>query len=78
MVLFGRPGDLPPTYDYHLFREGILPAWEDPANANGGKWILRFKKGLASRMWEDTLLAVIGDHFGLGMSPVVCVLNEPC
>lgn len=35
--------------------------WEDPANANGGKWILRLRKGLASRMWEKLVIAIIGD-----------------
>ena len=24
--------------DYHLFREGISPTWEDPKNRNGGKY----------------------------------------
>lgn len=40
--------------------------WEDPANASGGKWMLRLKKGAASRVWEDVLLAVVGDAFHLG------------
>ncbi|OQS07797.1 eukaryotic initiation factor 4E, partial [Thraustotheca clavata] len=36
---------LPPTKlstgsNYHLFKEGIRPMWEDPINAKGGKWIL--------------------------------------
>ncbi|POM79562.1 Eukaryotic initiation factor 4E, partial [Phytophthora palmivora] len=25
--------------NYHLFKEGIRPMWEDPINAKGGKWI---------------------------------------
>lgn len=28
---------------------GIKPIWEDPANKRGGKWIVRLRKGLASR-----------------------------
>jgi len=58
-----RPGDLPPTTDYHCFREGIEPTWEDPNNARGGKWIVRLKKGLASRYWEEILLALVGEQF---------------
>ena len=26
---------------------------QDKANKNGGKWIVRLKKGLASRCWEN-------------------------
>lgn len=61
-----RPNDLPSSISYHLFRDGIAPMWEDPNNALGGKWMLRLKKGMASRVWEDCLLAVIGDAFHLG------------
>ena len=43
-----RPNDLPTTTDYHFFRDGIKPTWEDPGNAKGGKWIIRLPKGLAS------------------------------
>ena len=27
--------------------------WEDESNVNGGKWIVRLKKGVAARYWED-------------------------
>lgn len=32
-------------------------------NIQGGKWILRLKKGVADRIWEDIVLAIIGDQF---------------
>ena len=49
-----RPVDDRPTVcDYHVFREGIKPMWEDETNVNGGKWIVRLKKGVAARYWED-------------------------
>lgn len=53
------------TTDYHFFREGIAPTWEDPHNANGGKWTFRLpKKGiLASRLWEEVVLALVGGQF---------------
>ncbi|KAL0647603.1 hypothetical protein Bca4012_045894 [Brassica carinata] len=35
---------------------------QDGANCNGGKWILRFSKGVSSRFWEDLLLALVGDQ----------------
>jgi translation initiation factor 4E len=48
-----RPNDLPNTMDYHLFKTGIKPMWEDAANRRGGKWMVRLRKGIASRYWED-------------------------
>jgi len=58
-----RPNDLSSTTDYHFFRDGIKPTWEDPKNAKGGKWIIRLPKGLASRYWEEVVLALIGGQF---------------
>jgi translation initiation factor 4E len=58
-----RPNDLPTTTDYHFFRDGVKPTWEDQANARGGKWIIRLPKGLASRYWEEVILALIGGQF---------------
>ena len=58
-----RPSALPTVSDYHFFREGIRPVWEDEENKMGGKWIMRLKKGVADRYWEDLLLAMIGDQF---------------
>mmetsp|Transcript_18994 Transcript_18994/g.44101 ORF Transcript_18994/g.44101 Transcript_18994/m.44101 type:complete len:252 (-) Transcript_18994:2114-2869(-) len=58
-----RPNDLSSTTDYHFFRGGIKPTWEDPKNAKGGKWIIRLPKGLASRYWEEVVLALIGGQF---------------
>ena len=52
--------------DYHLFREGIMPTWEDAHNKRGGKWIVRLRKveGLAALYFEELLLALIGEQFG--------------
>ncbi|EER27679.1 hypothetical protein D8B26_006225 [Coccidioides posadasii str. Silveira] len=58
-----RPSLLPTVSDYHIFKKGIRPVWEDQANKKGGKWIVRLKKGVADRYWEDLLLAMIGDQF---------------
>lgn len=44
-----RPQDLQGHADIHMFKAGIRPLWEDDANKNGGKWIVRLKKGLATR-----------------------------
>jgi len=58
-----RPNELPTTTDYHFFRSGIKPTWEDPGNVKGGKWIVRLRKGLSSRYWEEILLGMIGGQF---------------
>lgn len=57
-----RPKDVPKTTDYHMFRTGVKPIWEDPGNRHGGKWIIRLRKGLTSKYWESTLLAIIGER----------------
>ncbi|KAI9434544.1 eukaryotic translation initiation factor 4E class II [Russula earlei] len=63
------PSALLPTTDYLLFHQGVRrPVWEDPLNLPGGKWILRLRKGVADRIWEDLVLALIGDQFA-GVAP---------
>lgn len=58
-----RPQEIEHVSDFHLFRKGVRPVWEDPANVRGGKWILRLRKGLASRYWQELLFASIGGEF---------------
>ncbi|THH18047.1 hypothetical protein EW146_g2863 [Bondarzewia mesenterica] len=58
------PSSLLPTTDYLLFHSGVRrPVWEDPLNLPGGKWIVRLRKGVADRVWEDLVLAIVGDQF---------------
>jgi len=61
-----RPQDLQGHADIHMFKAGIRPLWEDDANKNGGKWIVRLKKGLATRCWENLILAILGEQFMVG------------
>lgn len=80
-----KPGDLASHSDFHLFKMGIKPMWEDEANKFGGKWIVRLRKGnhnqiwyieetildlniagLASRCWENLVLAMLGEQFMVG------------
>ncbi|XP_069685479.1 eukaryotic translation initiation factor 4E type 2 isoform X1 [Periplaneta americana] len=61
-----RPSDLQSHSDFHLFKVGIKPMWEDEANQRGGKLILRLRKGLASRCWENLVLAMLGEQFMVG------------
>jgi len=50
--------------DYHLFKQGIKPEWEDTANKHGGKWAFQYKdkKSVAiDTVWLHIMLAAIGE-----------------
>ena len=56
--------------DYMFFKEGIRPAWEDPANANGGSYTLQLKgpstTAVGEFLWLNTMMMVVGStltHF---------------
>lgn len=51
--------------------------WEEEGNRLGGKWILRLKKGLSTRLWELLVLAVIGEQFNVGkeICGIVCSIR---
>lgn len=70
-----RPDNIP-ACDMHFFRAGIKPLWEDEANKNGGKWVVRLKKIMSARCWENTLLALVGDAFGMGDEICGAVLSS--
>ncbi|KAF5377645.1 hypothetical protein D9615_005350 [Tricholomella constricta] len=61
------PSQLPQKANYYLFKEGIIPAWEDEANKNGGKWSIQLprekNRGNVDKMWLYTMLAAIGETF---------------
>jgi len=61
-----RLHDLPPHTDLHLFKKGIQPMWEDPANSKGGKWVIRLRKGQVGRAWENLCMAMLGEQFMAG------------
>ncbi|KAI3690763.1 hypothetical protein L2E82_48970 [Cichorium intybus] len=67
---FAPPSSLPRPTDLHLFKQGIRPLWEDSANYKGGNWIIRFKKAVSGRFWEDLVLALVGDQ--LDYSDNIC------
>jgi translation initiation factor 4E len=65
-------------FQYQLFRSGIQPLWDDAENLDGGKWMVKCKKEFSSRLWEDLVLAFVGDMFGLGdeITGVVISMRE--
>lgn len=75
-VHLNPPSSLTPTTDYLLFHSLVRrPVWEDPLNMNGGKWIIRLRKGISDRLWEDLVLAIIGDQFDVEDGICGCVLS---
>ncbi|KAF9257718.1 translation initiation factor eIF4e [Marasmius fiardii PR-910] len=58
------PSKLERNSNYHLFKEGIKPMWEDPANKDGGKWVLTMKNNpqLLDRCWSWVAMALVGEE----------------
>lgn len=50
--------------DYHLFKKGVRPEWEDVQNKHGGKWAYQFKDKRQvpiDELWLHVQLAAIGE-----------------
>ncbi|GFY82797.1 eukaryotic initiation factor 4E protein [Actinidia rufa] len=59
-----KPSKFPANADFHLFKTGVEPKWEDPECANGGKWtVISSRKANLDTMWLETLMALIGEQF---------------
>ncbi|KAI0253434.1 eukaryotic translation initiation factor 4E class II [Lactifluus subvellereus] len=58
------PSKLERNSNYHLFKSGIKPMWEDEANANGGKWVLTMKNNpaLLDQCWQWLTMALVGEE----------------
>ncbi|XP_061991032.1 eukaryotic translation initiation factor [Rosa rugosa] len=62
-----KPSKFPANAEFHLFRAGVEPKWEDPECANGGKWtVTSSRKANLDTMWLETLMALIGEQFDEG------------
>lgn len=74
------PSWLPMGSDFHLFKQGIEPKWEDPQCLKGGSWTLHIPKGQNAKAeldkhWLDGLLACIGEQFTEGDDICGLVVN---
>lgn len=50
--------------DYHLFKAGVRPEWEDPQNKHGGKWAYQYKDKRnvdVDRLWLHIMMGAIGE-----------------
>lgn len=55
------PHEIQAGSNYYLFKAGVMPAWEDPANEKGGEWILKVfpnKHALIDDLWLNTVCKI--------------------
>ncbi|KAF9179731.1 hypothetical protein BGZ51_006713 [Haplosporangium sp. Z 767] len=74
-----KPHKIENSANYHLFKDGIKPMWEDPANANGGRWIVTLsnKNGeLLDRCWMELAYALVGEQLDAGDDICGAVLSR--
>jgi hypothetical protein len=45
--------------NYHVFKKGIRPEWEDAANANGGKFSIQFPRNRTGEAINDYWLNLV-------------------
>lgn len=79
------PSQLSIGSNYHMFKSGIQPEWEDEQNRRGGKWTIAIQRrggdpGAAKQAddaWLHTLLALIGEQFGQDSDEICGVVIGP-
>ena len=59
-----KPNQCPIGADYHLFKKGIIPMWEDDMNKNGGKLSVLLTWKYSNVIWEETAF-----NFAKGLLP---------
>jgi len=64
------PSRLGSRYSFHLMRGTRKPIWEDPLCENGGCWKLKVGKQFTDTVWQELVLAAIGEQFNS------CVMKE--
>ncbi|KAF8928006.1 hypothetical protein BGZ58_009953, partial [Dissophora ornata] len=74
-----RPHTMENSANYHLFKDGIKPMWEHPANVNGGRWIvtlLQKNAELLDRCWMELAYALVGEQLDAGDDICGAVLSR--
>jgi translation initiation factor 4E len=66
--------------NYHLFKLGVRPMWEDKMNEKGGKWVLQFPRNAkkpedVNEAWLYTMLACIGAAYEQDEEICGCVMS---
>lgn len=61
------PSEIRTGSDYSLFKKGVRPMWEDPANKRGGRWMITVNRNNSrtdvDNLWLDVILCLIGEAF---------------
>jgi hypothetical protein len=58
------PWDKIPQRDtVHIFRKGVKPVWEDPANLKGGCWRFRVPKRKAQAFFHEIAILCLANEF---------------
>ncbi|XP_020574290.1 eukaryotic translation initiation factor 4E-1-like [Phalaenopsis equestris] len=70
-----QPSRLAVGADFHCFKRGIEPKWEDPVCEKGGKWTISCSRGSIDVLWLYTLLAMLGEQFDNGDEICGAVVN---
>ena len=58
-----KPDDCKPGIEFQLFKDQIKPAWEDENNKQGGRISIKLRKNYSTLVWEESVLAFIGNTF---------------
>ena len=65
-----KPSNCPIGTDYHVFKKGISPMWEDKANKQGGKLSVLINLEYSSIIWEEVIF-----NFAKGILPYFDFIN---
>ena len=62
------PSSINTGHTYSVFRDGVLPDWEDEANIEGGRWMISCprdeREERLETMWLEILFMMVGEHMG--------------
>lgn len=69
-------GEVISNTDYLIFKKGIRPEWEDPANKDGGKWVVTMPieddiEEECEKAWLNLLLTMIGGTLSRDMRDAI-------
>ena len=65
-----KPSNCPIGTDYHVFKKGISPMWEDESNKEGGKLSVLINLEYSSIIWEEVIF-----NFAKGNLPYFDFIN---
>lgn len=68
------PSEIEAGANYHFFKEGVKPTWEDVVNTQGGKWDLTVgagDRGNLDQWWTTVLMGLVGELLDID-GDVIC------